>query len=79
MLAKINLKRITEYPNLLGYVRELHQLPPFKETLDIDLLKEYSFTSFDTQKVNPSRIIPIGPVLDLTAPHGREKLPGKPY
>ena len=79
MLAKINLRRITEYPNILGYVRELSQLPSFKDTLDIDLLKEFSFASYAGQKLNPGGIIPKGPVLDLTAPHGREKLPGKPY
>ncbi|KAI6648953.1 Glutathionyl-hydroquinone reductase [Oopsacas minuta] len=79
MLAKINLRRITDYPNLLGYLRELYQIPAFKETLDIELLKETSFTGFQVRDINPSGIIPKGPVLDLTAPHGREKLPGKPY
>jgi putative glutathione S-transferase len=25
-------------------------------------------------KINPTRIVPIGPALDLAAPHGREQL-----
>ena len=78
-IAKLNYKRITDYPNLLGYLRELYQIPAFGSTIDIDLLKEYAFHAYPSKPFNPNGIIPKGPVLDLNAAHGRETLAGKPF
>jgi len=66
---KCNLRRIADYPNLAGYLRELYQVPGVAETVSIDHIKRHYYTSHP--KVNPTGIIPAGPVLDLEAPHGR--------
>ncbi|WP_411025171.1 glutathione S-transferase C-terminal domain-containing protein, partial [Salmonella sp. s54836] len=73
-LFKCNAKRITDYPNLFGYLRELYQLPEFKSTADINLIKQ---GYYNDKSLNPLGIVPTGPTLDLMAPHGRDGLPGK--
>ena len=66
---KCNRARIVDYPNLWAYVRELYQWPGVAETVNFDHIVRHYHFSHDT--VNPHRIIPINPVLDLDAPHGR--------
>ncbi|MFU1476436.1 glutathione S-transferase family protein [Roseovarius sp. C7] len=70
---KCNRARITDYPALWGYLRELHQWPGVAETVDFDHIVRHYHYSHDM--VNPHRIIPINPRPDFTAPHGRESLP----
>lgn len=70
---KCNLRRIVDYPNLWGYVRDLYQIDGIAETVDFDHIKRHYYYTHD--EINPTRIVPIGPMLDLTAPHGRERLP----
>jgi putative glutathione S-transferase len=69
---KCNLRRIVDYPNLWGFVRDVYQLPGVADTVHIDVIKRHYYRSHPT--VNPSRIVPIGPALDYAAPHGRERL-----
>ena len=69
---KCALRRIVDYPNLWGYTRDIYQLPGISETVDIDYNKAHYYGSHDT--VNPHLIIPVGPALDFSTPHGREKL-----
>lgn len=69
---KCNRKRLSEYPNLSGYLRDLYQRPEFGETVDFALIKEHYYWSHET--INPHRIVPVGPVLDFDAPHGRDAL-----
>jgi putative glutathione S-transferase len=71
---KCNLRRVLDYPNLWGFVRDVYQLPGIAETVHIDFIKRHYYRSHPT--VNPSRIVPIGPALDYRAPHGRERLAG---
>ncbi|WP_319824798.1 glutathione S-transferase family protein [Thalassovita sp.] len=66
---KCNRKRIIDYPNLWGYTRNLYQWPGVAETVDMDHIVRHYHYSHDT--INPHRIIPINPVLDLYEPHGR--------
>ena len=66
---KCNRRRIVDYPNLWPYARDLYQLPLIADTVAMDQIKEHYFTTHDM--LNPSRIIPVGPDLDWTAPHGR--------
>ena len=66
---KCNRTRIVDYPNLWGYVRELYQWPGVAETVNFDHIARHYYYSHDM--INPHRIVPIGPVLDLNAPHGR--------
>ena len=69
---KCNMRRIVDYPNLDGYLRDLYQQPGIAETVNFDHIKRHYYITHDD--INPTRIVPIGPVLDLSRPHGRELL-----
>ena len=69
---KCNRQQIRDYPNLSGYLRELYQVPGVAETVDIDQIKRHYYVSQRT--INPTQIVPVGPELDFSAPHGRGKL-----
>ena len=69
---KCNLRRIADYPNLSGYLRDLFQTPGVAGTVDLDQIKRHYYMTHGG--INPSGIVPAGPVLDLDAPHGREAL-----
>ena len=69
---KCNIRRIVDYPNLDGYLRDLYQQPGIAETVNFDHIKRHYYITHDD--INPTRIVPIGPVLDLSRPHGREQL-----
>ncbi len=66
---KCNRRRIVDYPNIWGYVRELYQWDGVAETVNFDHITRHYHYSHDT--INPNRIVPIGPELDLMSPHGR--------
>ena len=66
---KCNRRRITDYPNLWAYTRSLYQVPGVADTVRMDHIVRHYHYSHD--RINPFRIIPINPVLDFTAPHGR--------
>ena len=68
---KCNRRRIVDYPNLWGYVRELYQWPGVAGTVRMDHIVRHYYYSHAT--INPHRIVPIGPVLDLDTPHGRDQ------
>ena len=69
---KCNRARIVDYPNIWGYLRELYQWPGVAETVDFDHITRHYHYSHDM--INPHRIIPTGPDLDLDAAHGRDHL-----
>lgn len=69
---KCNLRRIADYPNLSGYVRELYQWPGVADTVNMQHIKDHYYRSHGT--INPTGIVPLGPQLDLQRPHGRERL-----
>jgi putative glutathione S-transferase len=69
---KCNKQRIQDYPALSNYLRDLYQHPGIRETVDIDYIKAHYYGSHES--VNPTRIIPIGPALNLDAPHDRDRL-----
>jgi putative glutathione S-transferase len=69
---KCALRRIVDYPNLWAYTRDIYQLPGINTTVDIDYNKAHYYGSHDT--VNPHLIIPVGPAIDFSTPHDREKL-----
>lgn len=69
---KCNKKRIADYPNLNGYLKELYQVPGVKETTDFYHIKRHYYFSHTT--INPTQIVPVGPELDLESSHGREAL-----
>lgn len=69
---KCNRRRLIDYPNLWAYTRDLYQVPGVAATVRPDHYVRHYHYSHDT--INPNRIIPINPVLDFDAPHGREHL-----
>jgi len=69
---KCNRQRIVDYPALWAYIRELYQWPGVAETVNFDHITRHYHYSHET--INPHRIVPIGPVLDWSAPHGRDRL-----
>ena len=66
---KCNLRRIEDYPNLSGYVRELYQWPGVAATVNMQHIKDHYYRSHAT--INPTGIVPAGPLLQLDRPHGR--------
>jgi len=69
---KCNLRRIIDYRNLQGYLLDLYQQPGIAGTVNFDHIKRHYYMTHT--EINPTRIVPIGPLIDLTKPHGREKL-----
>jgi len=69
---KCNVRRIIDYKNLQGYLMDLYQQPGIAETVNFDHIKRHYYFTHDD--INPTRIVPIGPALDLNQPHGRGRL-----
>ncbi len=71
---KCNIRRIVDYANLSGYLNDLYQQPGIAETVNVDHIKRHYYVTHDD--INPTQIVPLGPLLDLDRPHGRERLDG---
>ena len=69
---KCNLRRLVDYPALWAYTRDVYALPGVAATVDLAQIKQHYYGS--QVRVNPTRIVPKGPRLDLAAPHGRTAL-----
>jgi glutathionyl-hydroquinone reductase len=69
---KCNLRRIVDYPNLSNYLRELYEVPQVAETVNFEHIKRHYYGSH--RNVNPTGIVPIGPLIDLSLPHDRGRL-----
>lgn len=69
---KCNLRRVADYPNLSAYMRDLFAWPGIAGTFNLDHARRHYYESHES--LNPSRIVPIGPLVDFTSPHGRERL-----
>lgn len=70
---KCNRAWLREYPNLWGWTREFYQWPQVRETVRFDHILHHYYRSHPW--INPHGIIPINPVIDWDAPHGRDHLP----
>jgi putative glutathione S-transferase len=73
---KVNRQRIADFEHLSGYLRELYQYQVAADkfvasTVDIAYTKEHYYGSQLT--VNPTGIVPVGPSLDLSRPHNRDR------
>jgi putative glutathione S-transferase len=66
---RCNGRLIADHPNLWAYARELYQVPGVADTVSFEEIKEHYYTTHD--ELNPKRIIPKGPFLDWSEPHGR--------
>jgi len=68
---KCNVRRIIDYLNLQGYLLDLYQHPGIEATVNFDHIKRHYYFTHDD--INPTRIVPIGPAMDLSKAHGRER------
>jgi glutathionyl-hydroquinone reductase len=66
---KCNIRRIVDYSNLWGYVRDLYQTPGVAETTHFSHIKRHYYQSHKT--INPTGIVPVGPEIDFMQPHQR--------
>jgi putative glutathione S-transferase len=71
---KCNRRRISDYLNLSGYLRDLFQMPGVKDTVNFEHIKQHYYYSHD--RINPTRIVPLGPLLILDSPHDRDRFRG---
>jgi putative glutathione S-transferase len=69
---KCNLRRIADYRNLHGYLQDLYQVPGIAETVNFEHIKRHYYVTHT--EINPTQIVPLGPILDLAEPHNRERL-----
>ncbi|WP_038903261.1 glutathione S-transferase family protein [Dickeya zeae] len=68
---KCDKRRISDYPNLYGYLRDIYQLPGIAETVNLEHIRHHYYRSHGT--INPHGIISVGPEMDLDAPHARDR------
>ncbi len=68
---KCNLRRLDEYPNLSNYLRDLYQTPGIAEVCDVAGMKRGVFSK--AGPVGSNGIIPIGPTVDYSRPHDRDR------
>ena len=70
---KCNQKLVRDYPNILGYLRELFQVSGIRETVDLPYIKAHYYGSHGT--INPTGVIPLGQedTTYLLEPHLRER------
>lgn len=66
---KCNRRWIADYPNLSNYLRDIYALPGVASTVDLRHIKRHYYESHPS--INPTRIVPLGPELDLTTPNDR--------
>lgn len=69
---KCNMKRLIDYPNLWAYTCDLYQQPGVAETINMVHIKNHYYVSHTS--INPSGVVPLGPVIDFHVRHGRDKL-----
>ncbi|MCJ2182116.1 glutathione S-transferase family protein [Novosphingobium sp. 1949] len=66
---KCNLRPIADYPRLATYLRAFFQMPGIAATVDFQHIKGHYYQSHKT--INPTGIVPVGPVQDLHVPQVR--------
>ncbi len=71
---KCNLRRLIDYPNLFAYIRDLYQQPGVAETVDMQHIKNHYFMSHP--HINPTGIVPAGPMIDFGLAHQRDRISG---
>ena len=69
---KCNIRRIADYPVLSAYLRDLYQHPGIAATVRIDEIKAHYYGTHP--EINPNGIVPLGPELDFSASHNRDRL-----
>jgi len=70
---KCNRQRLEDFPNIRNYVRELYQWADVAETVDFHHIKRHYY--FSHTSINPTQVVPVGPAIDYTVPHDRNRFP----
>jgi glutathionyl-hydroquinone reductase len=66
---KCSRRRLRDYPNLWSHTRAIAQLPGVSGTLDMASIRRHYFYSHES--INPHRVVPVEPDIDLMAAHDR--------
>jgi putative glutathione S-transferase len=66
---KCNIRRLQDYAGLWPYAREIYQSPGVAQTVRFDIYKQGYFSKNPLR--NPLGIVPAGPEVDWSVPHGR--------
>jgi putative glutathione S-transferase len=75
---KSNRQKLTEFPALWAYARDLFQTPGFGDTIDFPQIKEHYYVVH--KDINPTQVIPVGPdTSNWLTEHGRDELGGSPF
>jgi glutathionyl-hydroquinone reductase len=75
---RCNRQKLTEFPVLWAYARDLFQTPGFGDTTDFPQIKQHYYVVHED--INPAQIVPLGPdTSNWLTPHGREALGGRPF
>ncbi len=69
---KCNRRRIVDYPNLWGFVRDVYQMPGIAETVHIDFIKRHYYGSH--ANIEPDRASCRSAPTSTSKAHGRERL-----
>ena len=65
-------RRLTDYPNLWAYARDVHAWPGVAATFDEPAIRAAYYG--EDRDLNPHCIVSVAPDIDWDAPHGRERL-----
>lgn len=68
---KCDKYRLSDYPNLFGFLRDIYQMPGIADTVDMAHIRHHYYRSHGT--INPHGVISLGPEQDLNQPHHRDK------
>lgn len=68
---KCDKYRLSDYPNLFGFLRDIYQMPGIADTVDMAHIRHHYYRSHGT--INPHGVISMGPEQDLNQPHHRDK------
>ena len=68
---KCNIRRLIDYRHLWAYTRDVYQIPGVAQTVNFTHIKRHYYQSH--KRINPSGIVPVGPLLDFDAPAERGK------
>ncbi len=68
---KCNIRRLIDYRNLWAYTRDIYQVPGIAATVNFTHIKRHYYQSH--KRINPTSIVPAGPLLDFDLPAERGK------
>jgi putative glutathione S-transferase len=69
---KCNKAKLSEYHHISNYVRELYQVTAIAKTVDLEYSKIHYYASHGS--INPTAIVPLGPLQDFSQNHDRHVL-----